>query len=94
LRRNAADGSARIPWAGYRNTPALGNCGAIRHPALFSEADGSIPREMDRSNLEARAEGSGPHLGMLVLAAIVPFAVLGLMALPLGFTFLRQLAGF
>jgi hypothetical protein len=46
---------------------------------------------MDRTNHEADA--GGPPIRMLMLAASMPFCVLGLLALPMAFSFLRQLVG-
>jgi hypothetical protein len=60
---------------------------------LFSAAVGSIPTGMDRSNPEAHTEGTRPPLTTLMMAAIVPFAVIGLLALPLAFNFLKQFVG-
>jgi hypothetical protein len=47
---------------------------------------------MDRSNPEAGAR-SGPSIRTLVMAAVVPFAVMGLLALPLAFNALKHLVG-
>jgi hypothetical protein len=47
---------------------------------------------MDRSNPEASAR-SGPPIRTLVMAAAVPFGVMGLLALPLAWNVLKHLVG-
>jgi hypothetical protein len=48
---------------------------------------------MDRTNHEADAATVGPPIRMLMLAACMPFCVLGLLALPMAFNGLRHLVG-
>jgi hypothetical protein len=47
---------------------------------------------MDRSNREATDTGARPPLGMLVLAILAPFCVIGLLALPLAINTLSHLS--
>jgi hypothetical protein len=50
---------------------------------------------MDRSHHAASDRaGAGPPIGTLVMAACVPFAVMGLLALPLAFDVVKHLVGF
>jgi hypothetical protein len=48
---------------------------------------------MDRSNHEADEGRAGPPIRMLVMAACMPFGVMGLLALPLAFNALKHLGG-
>jgi hypothetical protein len=77
---------------GSRITPALGNCLGPGPRALLSGPAQSIPREMDR-HPEPNAEAAGPPIRMLVLAACMPFCVVGLLALPIAFNTLKVLVG-
>jgi hypothetical protein len=66
-----------------------------RHPvALLWSADGSIPTGMDQSHGGPHTAASGPRLGMLVMAASVPIAVMALLALPIALSAGLHLAGF
>ena len=48
---------------------------------------------MDPSNHEADEATAGPPIRMLVMAACMPFGVMGLLALPLAFNALKHLVG-
>jgi hypothetical protein len=49
---------------------------------------------MDRLKSDADSAPARPPLRTLLLAAFVPFGVIGLLASPLAFNALRHLAGF